>query len=248
MDPKAELGARVRHDRVERLVDGLRVDAGDGDRRPGPDPLAEAAGPEERHPRHDLGQVAELVVAVRGAGPLLAAQAGHGDVAVLVVQRGERVQQHEQRIGSGAAELTAVLRAGERPHLDDHARHPTQPDGQSRNAGTKAAHVRDHHRVGREQLRPARWEGRERAADLLLALDHDLDPDRGLPTPRAQGADVDEDVRLRVGACRGRRSRRHARSPRRAATPTWPRRRRAPRRSARTAAPSGRRRAQGSRP
>ena len=33
MDPKTELGARVRHDRIESPVDGLCVDAGDGDRQ-----------------------------------------------------------------------------------------------------------------------------------------------------------------------------------------------------------------------
>jgi hypothetical protein len=62
-----------------------------------------------------------------------------------------------------------------------------------------ASHVANHHRIDGEQLRVRGRIGRERAADLLLALDHDLDPDRGPPTPGAQGADVHEDVRLRVG-------------------------------------------------
>ena len=42
--------------------------------------------------------------------------------------------------------------------------------------------------------------GVERAADLLLALDHELDPDRGPALPRAQRADVRDHVRLGVGA------------------------------------------------
>ena len=193
------------------------------------------------HSRLDLGQLAELVLAVRGAGPLLAAQPGHGDVAVLVVQRGERAQQHEQRVGCGAAELAAVLRAGERSHLDDHARHPAQRDGERRNAGAEAAHVRRSPSRRRRTARAA-WAGRcvKRAADLLLALDHDLDPDRGLPAAGAQRADVHRGCSTSSRRCRGRRSRRRARSPRRAATPISSRRRRARRRSARTAAPSGR--------
>ena len=77
--------------------------------------LAEPAGAEERQPGLDLGELAELLVAVGGAGPGLALQPGDGDVAVLVVQRRERLQQCEQRVGCGAAELAAVLRAGERP-------------------------------------------------------------------------------------------------------------------------------------
>ena len=55
------------------------------------------------------------------------------------------------------------------------------------------------HRVRGEQLGPGRRERGERASRLLLALDDDLDPDRGLAIPRAQRADVHEDVRLRVG-------------------------------------------------
>ena len=75
MHAQAQLGPRVRHDRVDRLVDRQHVDAGDGDRRAGPDPLAETAGAEERQPGLDLRQLAELLVAVRGARPLLAPQA-----------------------------------------------------------------------------------------------------------------------------------------------------------------------------
>ena len=41
--------------------------------------------------RQELGELAELVVAVGGAVPGLALQAGDGDVAVVVVQRGEGV-------------------------------------------------------------------------------------------------------------------------------------------------------------
>ena len=84
-------------------------------------PVTVIAGPDQiRAPRppvpmsgspgSDLGELAELVVAVGRARPLLAPQPGDGDVAVLVVQRRERVQQGDQRVGRGAAELAAVLR------------------------------------------------------------------------------------------------------------------------------------------
>jgi hypothetical protein len=73
-------------------------------------------------------------------------------------------------------------------------------DRQRRVAGADRAAVRDDDRVGREHLGVL---GRvplfERAAYLLLALDHELDADRRLAVPGAQRPDVDEDVRLRVG-------------------------------------------------
>ena len=62
-------------------------------------------------PGLDLGELPELLVAVGRTGPRLATQPGDGDVAVLVVQRRDRVQQGEQRVGRRAAELAAVLRA-----------------------------------------------------------------------------------------------------------------------------------------
>ncbi len=74
----------------------------------------EVAGADERQPGLDLGQGAELLLAVGGARPLLAAQAGDGHVAVLVVERRERVEEHDQRVGRRAAVLAAVLGAGER--------------------------------------------------------------------------------------------------------------------------------------
>ena len=123
----------------------------------GPDQIREPSPPVPKSgsARLDLGELAELVVAVGRARPLLAPQAGDGDVAVLVVQRGERVQQRDQRVGRRAAELAAVLRPGERRHLDRDHRHAAQRDRQRRHAGPDAAHVADHHRVAREQVRDA---------------------------------------------------------------------------------------------
>ena len=93
MDAEVELRARVRRDGVQAFsTDGtsipVTVIAGpDQTREPSP-PV-----PTSGSPGSDLGELAELVLAVRGARPLLAPQPVDGDVAVLVVQRGERVQQ-----------------------------------------------------------------------------------------------------------------------------------------------------------
>ena len=200
MDAAAHLGSRVGHDRVHGAVDGQRVDSSHGERRTRPDPLAELARPQERHVRQRFRERPELLVGVRRAGPRLAREALDRNVAVLVVHGRERADEREQRVRRGAAELTAVLRAGERPRLDGNRHHPAQRDRERRDAGPHAAHVADHHRVRVEQLRTDRREGRERtAANLLLTLDHDLDADRRLPTPGADRTDVHEDVRFRIG-------------------------------------------------
>jgi hypothetical protein len=86
MDAHVEARATPRRDGVERVVDGRDVDPGDRDRRAGPHPRAEAAAPDERHPGEDLREVAELVLAVGGSGPLLSPEPLDRDVAVLIVQ------------------------------------------------------------------------------------------------------------------------------------------------------------------
>ena len=109
------------------------------------------------------------------------------------------MQEGDQRIGRRAAELAAVLRPGERAHLHDHGSHAAQGDRQGRGARAHAAHVSDHHRVRGEELRLRGRVGGERAARLLLSLDHDLDAHRRLAVPGAQRSDVHQDVGLRVG-------------------------------------------------
>ena len=114
--------------------------------------------------------------------------------------------------------------------------------------GPDRAHVADHERVGLEALRVRRRVARQRAAaDLLVALDAQLDPDRRPPAPRAQRADVGEDVRLRVRDAARRRAPRRAPSARTAARSTAPRRPPARRRSGCRAGPSARPAERGSR-
>ena len=115
--------------------------------------------------------------------------------------------------------------------------------------GRMRAHVADDQHVGLEALGVGRRVGRQRAAaDLLVALDAELDADRRPPAPGAQRADVGEDVRLRVGRAAAVRARRRARSARTAARSTAPRRPPARRRSGCRAAPSALPAERGSRP
>ena len=87
---------------------------------------------------------------------------------------------------------------------------------------------------------PRGREGAERAADLLHALDHDLDPRRAACPPTRAAHRRASGCSTSCPPCRARRWRRRARSPRTAATPTSTRRRSARRRSGCTAEPSGR--------
>ena len=118
VEAHAHLRARGGHDRVHGPVDRQHVDAGHGERGARPEALAEPARADERHALLDLRELAELLVAERRSGPLLASEPFDDDVAVLVVHRRERAEHGEERIGSRSAELARVLRAGERPHLD----------------------------------------------------------------------------------------------------------------------------------
>jgi hypothetical protein len=122
---QAQLGPRVGHDRVDRAIDRQHVDPGHGHGRSRPYALAQPACPEERNARLDLGQLTELVVAVRRSRPLLAPEAGHCDIAPLVEEGVKCAEESEERVGRSATELAAVLRAGQRPHLDGEHRHPT---------------------------------------------------------------------------------------------------------------------------
>ena len=134
---------------LSAFVDRRHVDAGDRDRRARPDARAEAAGADQRQPRQHLGELAELLVAVGLARPLLAPQARR--------PRRRRARRAARRAraaatisASGAAppNWPLCLAPAERRDLDRDHRHAAQRDGQRRHAGPHAAHVGDHHRVG----------------------------------------------------------------------------------------------------
>jgi len=162
--------------------------------------MTDPARPHDRHALLDLGERPELLVRIRLPGPLLAAETVDRDVACLVPERRERAQEHDEGVWGCAAVLARMLVARERPHLDRDARVATQGHGERRLPSPDRAAVGDEDRVGAKRLRVGRRIPLlQRAADLLLTLDQELDPHRRPAFPGPKRADVDEDVGLRVG-------------------------------------------------
>jgi len=162
--------------------------------------MTDPARPHDRHALLDLGERPELLVRIRLPGPLLAAETVDRDVACLVPERRERAQEHDEGVWGCAAVLARMLVARERPHLDRDARVATQGHGERRLPSPDRAAVGDEDRVGAKRLRVGlRIPLLQRAADLLLTLDQELDPHRRPAFPGPKRADVDEDVGLRVG-------------------------------------------------
>ena len=215
----------------------------------GPDHTREpsVAGADERLAVDDLGQVAELLLGAAAAGPLLAAQALDGHVAVLVVQRGERPDEREQRVGRRAAVLAAVL--GRRRACATSMVTFAMPRSATVSVGTPgphAAHVADDHGVGGEELGVAAA-GRSCSAPPPTSSWPSMTnfmPTGGRPS-QARSAPTCATMFDFVSAAPRPYRRRRARSARRAACPTATRRRRARRRSGCRAAPSARRRGAG---
>src|SRR3954468_22971922 len=85
------------------------VDADDRDRRPRPDARGEAAGADQRQPVEDRPELAELLLRLDRAVPLVAPQTLHRDVAAVVVERRDRAYDREQGVGRRASVLAAVL-------------------------------------------------------------------------------------------------------------------------------------------
>ena len=219
----------------------------DGGRRPRPEPFAEAARAEERDARLDLGEVAELLLAVgrarstpRAAGPSTAtspfSSCSVASAWSSVISASGAAPPNWPLCFGPASVRTSTITAAmpRRPTVSVGTPGRTLPMSAITIASQANSSGRD------------RRVGRERAAGLLLALDHDLDPDRRLAAPGPQGADVHEDVRLRVGRAAAVDRAVALASPRTAASPTSTRRRRARCRSARRGAPSARLRAPGS--
>ena len=134
--------------------------------------------------------------------------------AVVVVQRGQRARQREQRVGRGAAELAAVQRAATAcarspsslpwPRSDSHSvGSPSFQLPPSQMTITSARSRSGSRSTTREQLL---------AAVLLGALDQHLDRDRRPALPRAQRGQVGDDAGLVVGRRRGRTGGRRAAS------------------------------------
>ena len=109
------------------------------------------------------------------------------------------MQERDERVGSSTAELAAVLRLASVRTSTVTTGIATEPDRERRHTGTDEPPSATN--IASARKAPGRYDGKrgERAADLLLALDQDLDPDGRLAAPGPKRADVHEDVRLRVG-------------------------------------------------
>src|SRR5262245_28063843 len=94
MNAQTDPGSHTGHNGVDRLVHWQRVQSRDRYRRPRPEMLTQSTGTEQRKALAHFRQFAELRFAVRLAGPRLASQPRDCDVAFLVMQAGERVQEH----------------------------------------------------------------------------------------------------------------------------------------------------------
>ena len=196
VDAHADLRARGRHDRVDGAATGstsipVTVSAGPDQRRSPrpPVPMNGIPGSISASSRNSSS------CTTRPSTPPAAARPRRRRRARRAGR--ERVEHREERVRSRAAELTRVLRAGERPHLDDDAAIPRSPTVSVGTPGRMLPMSPTTIASG-EQLGPGGGNVVKRAARLLLALDHELDPDRRLALPGAQRADVHEDVRLRV--------------------------------------------------
>ena len=107
------------------------------------------------------------------------------------------MQDRQQSIGSSAAVLPAVLGGAERSGLDcDDLRVPRSATVSVGIPGRTLPMSAINIASARNASGFVRVRGERASADLLLALDHELDPDWRLAVPCPQCADVDEDVRL----------------------------------------------------
>ncbi len=194
------LARAVRDDRVDGVVDRQDVDSRHRERRPGPE--ARSRGRPSRRRERPARSPRARGTPRRCTRPRSIPRDGGP----------ARRRRRSRRAASASAWRSAIRASGAAPPnwplcfgpasvltWTVTTAIPRRPDGERRDAGPEAAHVPDHHRVGREQLGLRGRERGEGAPDLLLALDHDLDPDGRVSVPRSQRADVHQDVRLRVG-------------------------------------------------
>ena len=131
-------------------------------------------------------------------------EAGDGDVAVLVVQRGQEARERRGGVGHGAAVEARVQVARGATHGHLRRDEPAQAVAQRRHVGRGAGRVRDDESVGRE-VPAVRVEVvvHDVPAALLLALDDDLEVHReraGREDPALRREDHRERRPLVVGA------------------------------------------------
>ena len=111
-------GPGAGYDGVRRALDGRRVDADHRDGGAAEELLGDVARAGERDTGEHAGVAPKRRLVVACAFPGHSLEPFHRDVAGRVVQRGQHADQRGQGIGSGAAVLAAVDRAGQGADLD----------------------------------------------------------------------------------------------------------------------------------
>ena len=203
---RIEILARAAATRVLLAPSTLgRVEAGDAQRRLGPQPLdgrSRRRSTRCRGPRRTRRAAAPRGTPRRRpgrcAGPATAT------LPRVVVQAGDQPGQRDQRVGHQAAPHAGVDGVGQRADLDVDADQAAQAGGQRGHADVPVAGVGDHDDVGAELvLVLAQQRGQGVGADLLLALDEHRDADRQVVAVHPQGAEVGRDAGLVVGGAAG---------------------------------------------
>jgi hypothetical protein len=141
--------------------------------------------------------------AAQGGRTTRRVETGYGDVAGLVVQRGEQPAQGGERVGHRPAVQAGVHGALEHPHLDEQVDQPAQAGREGRHVDGGVRRVGDDDDVGAQQVAVLGEQRRQRrGADLLLALDEQHHADRRAAAERAQHGEVHEHAGLVVAAPR----------------------------------------------
>ncbi len=178
---------------------GSDVDARDGQRRARPDALAEAARADERDGRARplRGRGTRRRCTTRRSTPR---GADRGRRRPRCSSWSVASAWMRARRASGAAPPNCPLCFGPASVVASTMTAPCR--GGRSSASARRGGRFPCHRSPSRRMRTApdpRAGSGEGAADLLLPLDHDLDPDRRLAVPGAERTDVHQDVRLRVG-------------------------------------------------
>ena len=200
----------------------VRLERDHGERGPRPQPLPDRVGALADEARAGLhrGRGPELLLAERqraDAAQLalagrrhVAVEPGHVERAVLLLEAGHEPRQDAHGVGRRPAEEAAVDRLLEAAHLDVHLADAAQLVGERGMADVEVAGVGEHRHVGGELPPVAREEGLEPGrADLLLALDQDLDVRgrrRARLEPGRERRHVRDEGALVVDGARGRRA------------------------------------------
>src|SRR5262249_49968630 len=125
-EPDTDLRAGGGYERVGRLARTRRVDAEDGDRRLGPEPVHDPSGADQLRTGQDAGLRTEAVERGLRLGGLATDQPRDGDVAGVVVQGGEEAYEGGQRVGYRPAERPAVYGVVEHAYIDEEVHQAAQ--------------------------------------------------------------------------------------------------------------------------